>query len=195
MKRLPRFCLRAALLLPVLSSCTYAPPGTALFGPKAAAVSERQGIDRNLRKGAYPEALALIDGERRRGASKSLVAKDYLAAVAGSLKSAAAAQAEDDYRGAGLLYRAILDYYPANLPLDQELKTSRHSIELNLRFCSDRLMEQGLHAYRRGDLDGAIGAWSQLLDFDPGHEPAGNALATAVRQRDALRTLEKVSRP
>lgn len=195
MNRLPRLCIWPALLLPALFSCTYAPPRPGLFGPGAAAVSARQGIDRQLTEGDYPEALALIDGERRRGASKTLVAKDYLAAVAGSLKSAAAAQAEDDYRGAGLLYRAILDYYPANLPLDQQLKTSRQSIEMNLRFCSDRLMEQGLNAYRSGDLDGAIGAWSQILEFDPAHDPAGNALSTAVRQRDALRTLEKASRP
>jgi hypothetical protein len=31
----------------------------------------------------------------------------------------------------------------------------------------DRLLEEGLTRYGRGDLDGALTAWEQVLDLDP----------------------------
>jgi hypothetical protein len=36
----------------------------------------------------------------------------------------------------------------------------------------DRLLEEGLTRYGRGDLDGALTSWEQVLDLDPHHEEA-----------------------
>src|SRR5688572_22242724 len=36
----------------------------------------------------------------------------------------------------------------------------------------DRLIEEGLTRYGRGDLDGALLSWEQVLELDPHHEQA-----------------------
>lgn len=149
----------------------------------------RKNVRRLLRQEKFVAALDAIGTLHR-----SELQQEYLQAFNAIVTLARTEQADGDPARAGEYFRSALNHYPPNEHvLTKSLPMSKAGIEEALGLCAEKLMEQGLKAYRAGSLEEAIHLWNRTLVFLPGHEPTRKALSTAQTQLENLEALEKAS--
>lgn len=162
-------------------------------GDPAAAVPKRQTKVSPLRrkvvslleKKNYRQALELMNGKNREG-----LEKEYVLALSSLLEAGDDAFASGDYGAAGRSYKVVLNAYPAESVLRDRINHDPKRIRALLDTCVNRMMEQGLEEYRRGNLESAIVKWKALLAIRPGHQEAKKALDTATVQLQALQNMK-----
>ena len=59
------------------------------------------------------------------------------------------------------------------------------------RKVADRRYKEGLVAFQRQDLDGAIAAWNKVLAIDPGYKDAQLNRAQALKLKENLKKLQQ----
>ena len=138
-----------------------------------------------LRKGNYRRAIVLTRGNSP-GYPAAGLEQEYLSAVNGLIATAEEHFAHGDYATAGSFFKWAIDSYPADAALWERLKWEPNQLKARLETCSTLLMEEGLQEYRRGNLESAIRNWKKLIKFNPGHQEAKKAIATATVQLRAL---------
>ena len=78
---------------------------------------------------------------------------------------------------------------PKSKPLIIQINLSEKKIEEHIEACSQELMEQGLVAYRSGQLEVAIDKWKKIILFVPNHSVALKAIETTETQLSNLKSL------
>lgn len=143
-----------------------------------------------LPQGDPPAALNVIRRAVRGGAEEGDFSQDYPSVVNGAIEAADALRGRSDFTRAGKVYRLVLETYPRTPALAAQVKRSRETLQEDIRFCAERMMESGLAEYREGRMKSALALWQEILAFDPKNAGARRAVDTARRQLDALRTLD-----
>lgn len=93
------------------------------------------------------------------------------------------------YDYAAELLKAIKDYYPAKDSLQQQLTRTSSQVTESLDICIQKMMDEGLLAYRSDDFQKAIALWEKILIIDPQHAAAQNSLQTTRMQLSKLKDL------
>ena len=125
------------------------------------------------------------------GLTEKSLEEEYLAALNGTIFQADALQKNGSYQEAGRLYREILLAFPRDAELITRASLAPEQAMAGIDTCAEKLMGQGLVAYRSGDLTHAIEIWQGVLTFHPQYEPARTAMDTAKRQLNNLKTMEE----
>lgn len=161
---------------------------TTQFAREQHTLALRKKVNGLLEKRQYRRALEAVTGRQPNQPVEGME-KEYLCAVNGLLLTAEQAMEQLDYLLAGQNFTAALTAYPDDLSLRGQLKTSERRIKVHLNTCSNRLMEQGLVEYRKGDLDKAIRTWKTIIAFNGGYAEARKAIETATVQKKSLERL------
>ena len=154
-------------------------------------VTPKEEINMLLEQQPPHVALATIHQMVENGVPESTLSSEYLKALQGVLKHAEKLMAKGVYSEAGNSFKAALDLYPREAELIEMVPLSIEQIKARIDNCADQLMEDGLLAYRTGDLKTAIGTWEKILSFQPQHEASQKAIHTAALQLNNLKTLEQ----
>jgi len=158
---------------------------------------QQQAILRNkvaalLEKKNYRRAIELMTDGHQPGSPPARMGREYVAAINGLAAAGEESLSRGDYAVAGQSFKLALESYPTEPSLRERMMRDPKQLKKQMDTCSNRLMEQGLMEYRRGNMENAIRKWKELVAFDPGHHEAKKALETATAQ---LRALQKMERP
>jgi len=163
--------------------------------PPRSEVHNQQHLQRQLETllaaDRHLEALELIGSEIARGQAEGQFSQRYPEALNGVLQEALRLQQSDQAHAAGMLYRAAHSNYPRSLALRDQTEMTLTEIDASIELCANALLEEGLHSYRRGELEKAIACWETIPDFHPEHVASQRAIATTRTQLANLRRLEQ----
>jgi len=138
-----------------------------------------------LEKKHYRQAIESMNGKNREG-----LEREYILAVNGLLEVGTDAYSSGDYAVAARTFKVVLNAYPVEPSLRDRVSHDPKRIRALLEACVNRMMEQGLEEYRRGNLESAISKWKVLLAVRPGHQEAKKALDTATIQLQTLQGMK-----
>jgi tetratricopeptide (TPR) repeat protein len=192
---MPRATAPATPLPPAVTPPAPPPPRPA--APPAPPRDPWPGIRENVAAGRYD--VAIRDAEASRvtpdRAQASVLATAYAGnakAIRGSNATQAAAQA----LRAGQLYLDTanrpedavepLELAVALSPMDMQAQTLLASAKTK---AADIYYRNGVAAFQKQDLDGAIAAWDRALTFDPNHKNAQLQRAQAIELKQNLQRL------
>lgn len=202
LRRLPRTFLLLPLLLSGCGVIVFESPppehAPAKLLPRAAEVRKRPPppprppavVRPRLPKENPPAALAAIRRAVRGGAEEVTFADDYPFVINGAVDVADALRSRGELSGAGKIYRLVVEAYPRTPALSAQVKRSREQLLEDIRSCAERMMDSGIAEYRRGRMEEALALWQNILAFDPKNAGARQAVDTARRQMDTLRSLD-----
>ena len=151
----------------------------------------RKKVAALLEKKSYRRAVEVMSGGHQPGIPAAGMGKEYISAINGLIAAGEEALARGDYAAAGHSFKWAAEDYPAESSLRQRIKWDPKQLKKQLDICSNRLMEQGLMEYRRGNLEKAIQKWKEIVAFDPGNMEAKKSLETAEAQLKALQKMDK----
>lgn len=137
----------------------------------------------------YIDTIDLIQKEIRKGVDEEVLGKEYLQAANACLSRADTLLKDGQFSEAGFLLKTVHDSYPQSGKLQGQIAASPAQIKVKIDFCTDKLMEAGLLAYRSGELAPAINIWQQVLAVNPQHQAAQNSLHTTRQQLSKLKAL------
>jgi tetratricopeptide (TPR) repeat protein len=144
-----------------------------------------------LKQQNYHAALATAHQGIENGYPESALSSEYLQALLGVLRQAEESMRKGALDKAGSSFQAALNHYPRNEELTSLAPMSADQIKTKIDTCANQLMEDGLLAYRAGNLGTAIGIWEKILLFQPQHEASQKAIHTANLQLTNLKSLVK----
>ena len=146
----------------------------------------RRKVVSQLERKNYRQAIELMNGKNREG-----LEREYVLAVNGLLEVGNGAYSSGDYATAARSFKGVLNAYPVEPSLRDRASYDPKRIRALLEVCMNRMMEQGLEEYRRGNLESAIKKWKVLLAITPGHREAKKALDTATVQFQTLQGMKE----
>ena len=191
--------LLISLLLALAGMVACSGPDKAVMnGEPVSAQKQQQVLLRKkvaglLEKRSYRRSLELMGGRNHSGYPAAGMEREYITAINGLLATAAESFSRGDYAAAGPSFRCALDSYPVDPALRDRVRWKPKQVRAQLEACSNRLMEQGLQEYRRGNLENAIRKWKGLIAFNAGDKEARKAIETATVQLRALQNMENRS--
>ena len=202
MKHIIFYTLTTLTLTVMLTACGTLPHETT-YSPKqntqtpteasisSAQYSElaRQHARQLLAKQDYLGAINLIQDEIRKGIDEQAMGKEYLQAANSSLAQADTFLKQGYYPKAALIFKTVQESYPQSLGLQKQVTASPMQLADKLNLCTEKLMEEGLVAYRSGEFAIAINVWEQVLGINPQHQVAQNSIQTTQLQITNLKTL------
>lgn len=150
----------------------------------------KQRLQPLLAESDQQAALKLIRREVNTGLAEQSIAGEYLLALNGIIDRSRVLMKQGEYSLAGQLLQTAQEAYPESSELAKHARLPLEELKDWRTRCADALMEQGLVAYRREDLDGALNIWQQILVFDPEHPAASKAVRTTEMQLANLRRME-----
>ena len=150
----------------------------------------RQQARQLLAKQDYIGVINLIQKEIRKGIDEQVMGKEYLQAANSSLGQADTFMKLGHYPKAALIFKTVQESYPQSLGLQKQVTASPMQLANKLNLCSEKLMEEGLVAYRSGEFAIAINVWEQVLEFNPQHQAAQSSIQTTQLQISNLKTLD-----
>lgn len=139
-----------------------------------------------LEKQQYRTAIESMNGRYRTG-----LEKEYVLAINKQLELGNSAYSRGDYYTAAQTYKFVLNAYPGEPSLWQQISHDPKKIRSSMEHCLNQMMEQGLVEYRSGKLESAIMKWKDLLAINPDHQEAKKACDTATIQLQSLQNLNK----
>jgi tetratricopeptide (TPR) repeat protein len=143
-----------------------------------------------LEKQDYIGAINLIQAEIRKGLDEQVMGEEYLQAANSSLGQADTFLKQGRYPKAALIFKTVQESYPQSLGLQKQVTASPMQLANKLNLCTEKLMEEGLVAYRSGEFAIAIVVWEQVLEFNPQHQAAQNSIQTTQLQISNLKSLD-----
>ncbi|MCF8110875.1 MAG: hypothetical protein K9J85_05255 [Desulfobacteraceae bacterium] len=159
---------------------------TAAISPDTRDLLKKQDMERLIDRGDVLAALQGIDQNIRQGACNKNLSDSYIRALNSAIKQGRARLRENRPDQAGLLFRTVKNNFPQDAQLAARIPMSPAELDTEIARCADLLMEQGLVAYRKGQLGDAISIWNQILAFDPQYQAGRNAIKTAETQKSNL---------
>jgi hypothetical protein len=163
--------------------------GETLTAQKQQQVLLRKRVAALLEKGSYRRALELMGGKNHPGHPAVGMEREYITAINGLLGAGEESFSRGDYAAAGQSFKCVLDSYPVDPVLRVRVRLEPKQVRAHLEACSNRMMEQGLQEYRRGNLESAIRKWKELIAFNAGDKEARKAIETATVQLRALQNM------
>ena len=151
---------------------------------------QKQQIHHLLEGTDFLAALDLIRQEVGRGIGEKELQEEYLSALNGVIDQGEAALIEHHPEQAGLLFRAALDHFPKAAELSRNADLTPSALNVKINLCVDKLMENGIIAYRVGNLGKAIEEWQKISSFYPQHQASQKAIRTANVQLANLKKIE-----
>ena len=190
------------LMLLLICGCTtphFASLDKSVFSPAYwnKSMSEQQAkesrlqIEQSLTLENVEKAQRVILYSRQEKVSELLLADLYTEVTNRLLQTAEQERSTGKPDKAGKFYRMAYEIYPDDSRLQATISLSLSKIDSNIDHCADRLMENGLAAYRAGDLNAAITIWQEISQFHPNHTPSVIATNTARQQLKSLETLSE----
>jgi len=187
-----------AMLSIIISSCSYVnqktlPPENKTAGTenskKDRDVVLKRRIAALIREKNFDKALDLIDVALKLGASEQTYGRECIDSINGLIEMGISSFSWDDYENAGISFGKVIDHYPSDGNIRAEISHSSKQIGSLIKTCEDKLMENGLSEYRKGNLGNAISTWNKILKFNKEHEKAKRMIATTSIQ---LKKLEMI---
>jgi tetratricopeptide (TPR) repeat protein len=139
-----------------------------------------------LEKQQYRTAIESMTGRYREG-----LEREYVLAINKQLELGNSAYSRGDYYTAAQTYKFVLNAYPGEPSLWQQISHDPNKIRSSMEHCLNQMMEQGIVEYRSGRLENAIVKWKDLLAINPDHQEAKKACDTATIQLQSLQNLNK----
>lgn len=149
----------------------------------------QQRVRQLLGEQDYIGTINLIRDEVSKGADEQILAEEYLQAANGSLSQAETLLKQGHFSRAALLLKTVQESSPLYPALQQRVATSPVQLADKIQLCTEKLMEEGLIAYRSGGFASAIDSWQQILKFNPQHQAARDSIQTTQLQMAKLKTL------
>ena len=175
---------------PALDKTVFSPAYWNKSMSEQQAKESRLQIEQSLTRENVEKAQKVILFSRQENVSELLLADLYTEVANRLLQSAEQEKISGTPEKAGKFYRMVHEIYPDDSRLQSTISSSLDKIDSNLDQCADKLMDNGLAAYRAGDLNGAITIWQEISQFHPNYTPSMIATNTARQQ---LKSLEKLS--
>jgi len=138
----------------------------------------QQLATRHLSSQEHLKALALIFSAVHQGHPESLFSSTYPQAINGVLVTATQQRAAGDPVKAGTLLKTVYLAYPHDPALQSATSMTLTEIDASIELCASQLLEQGLVAYRNGNLEEAISRWEKIARFHPQHAASQRAIET-----------------
>ena len=154
------------------------------------AKESRLQIEQSLTRENVENAQKVILYSRQEKVSELLLADLYTEVTNRLLQTAEQERIKGKPDKAGRFYRMAQEIYPEDSRLQSTITLSLDKIDSNIDQCADIIMQEGLIAYRMGDLNRAIKIWQEIAPFHPTHSPSSIASNTARQQ---LKNLEMLS--
>ena len=149
--------------------------------------ASRRKIEKALIANDLELAQKHIYGSYQKQVAESSLADLSTTVINRLLVTAEGTKESEQTENAGRTFMLAKQIYPLdNASIDLTLE----EIDNNIQDCADKLMNDGLIAYRTGDLADAISIWAKIDRFMPEHPPSHIAMNTARRQ---LRNLKKLT--
>lgn len=143
--------------------------------------------DRDGALAVWRKAIAVQPGEKA-------LRVPYAAAVVAIKTAADGALAQQDQTAAGKSYALLRKYAGTFAGLEglgkHRAELTAERLAVAVKACSRGLMDRGLAAYRKGELEKAIGIWRGALAFDPENAEIGKAVETATAQLGKVKKLD-----
>lgn len=195
---LTRACLAAAVAL-AISGCALQNLNLSQLLPEKTKTRRvmlnpgqlQSNLDARLAANDYLAALALIGSAIHQGQPEERFKKHYPKALNGVLHEALQLQQASQARNAGSLYRTARLNYPHSPDLRAQASMSLTEIDASIELCANRILEDGLQFYRKGQLEEAIAHWGQIASFHPDHGASQRAVATTRTQLSNLQRLDQ----
>ncbi|PLY07406.1 MAG: hypothetical protein C0624_03700 [Desulfuromonas sp.] len=153
--------------------------------------SSLRQIDSFLATNKPRAALTLINRKISQGEPEAHFGKHYPQAMNGVLNKALQLQQQGQALEAGLLYRTAHSNYPRSLTLREHTSMTLIEIDASIELCANALLDEGLQAYRRGELEAAIHSWEAITRFHPEHIASQRAITTTRTQLANLKKLQQ----
>ena len=154
------------------------------------AKESRLQIEQSLTRENVEKAQKVILYSRQEDVSELLLADLYTEVTNRLLHAAEQEKISGTPAKAGRYYRMAHEIYPVDSRLQSTISSSLDKIDSNIDQCAEKIMDNGLAAYREGDLNSAITIWQEISQFHPNHPPSLIATNTAMQQ---LKSLERLS--
>ena len=128
----------------------------------------RKKVASLLEKKSYRRAIELLSDRKHPGSPAAGMEKEYLQAINGLIAAGEESLSHDDYSAAGQSFRLALDYYPVPASLRGKIRRNQPQLRKQLETCANRLLEQGLMAYRSDNLETPSANGRKLSFLIPG---------------------------
>jgi len=151
---------------------------------------QKQQINHFLAVKDFPAALILIRQEVGRGIGEKDLQEEYLSALNGAIDQGESALTLNNPQQAGQMFRAALNNFPKVAELTRSADLTPAALNEKINLCADKLMENGIIAYRVGNLSQAIEEWKKISSFYPQHQASQKAIQTANIQLVNLKRIE-----
>lgn len=147
----------------------------------------RRNIEKALLANDLELAQKQIYGLHQKQVTESRLADLSTTVINRLLVAAESAKESGRIEDAGRKFMLAKQIYPAD---NRSIDLTPEEIDKNIQESADRLMDEGLIAYRSGDLEDAINIWAKIDRFMPEH-PSSHIARNTARQQ--LHNLEKLS--
>lgn len=181
-----------SLLLIMLCGCTPAKSRYQDFqasfrttGPP----SDQTRIDQALKAAEFRTALNLLQQGQVNDQPDPVQNISWQKTLNGLLAQAENHMRNKEFPAAGHLYHLVLETLSDHKDLEPFVDMDMPQVKGRLDECADLLLEKGLQAYRRGNLEQALEIWDRINGFHPHHKASQRAIHTTKRQ---LQTLEEL---
>lgn len=149
---------------------------------------QKSEVERAIKNKEYEKAITMLAATLNQYPQESTLVASLNQAMVEIKTAANQALQAGDYGTAGKLFALLKQTEIKSKPFVPFAPHEREEIDKALRTCSLNLTNQGLVAYRQGNLKEAISLWEKILAFDPNNEEIKKAIQTARTQ------LEKIKR-
>lgn len=179
----------------ILFSCAYDKDATIPKNRRPARIENRhtpvkKNIDALVEKEEFARALEVIKGQVKSGKSELSFRNQYVASLNGLARKGVRLFSEKDYAPAGINFRKVMNHFPTHRAIWADMHYSPEDIRSYIKTCAEKLMEEGLMEYRKGNLEKAISIWETILKFNSTYSEAKRTIDTATIQLKNLESLE-----
>jgi len=143
-----------------------------------------------MEAGEYQKAIDIYNVEYRKHPHDQALEREYVKSIENIKPVADKALDKKDFASAGRIYDVLLKNYAYFKGFESKLSFNSTHLNKKLSYCKKALFKQGFQEYRKGNLNGAITVWQDLLVIDPQNTDIKESLRTAKLQQKKLQEKE-----
>jgi tetratricopeptide (TPR) repeat protein len=134
----------------------------------------------------YQKALDVYNIEYRKHPNEQALVREYVKSLEDIKSAADKASDKEDFASAGRNYNVLVENYAHFKGFDKKLSFDSTHLNEKLCYCKKAISKQGFQEYRKGNLNGAIALWEDLIAIDPHNTDIKKSLRTAKLQHKNL---------
>jgi len=148
-------------------------------------------VKEHMEAGEYQKAIDIYNVEYRKHPHDQALVREYVKSIENIKPVADKALDKEDFASAGKIYDFLLKNYVHFKGFKNKLSFNSTYLNEKLSYCKKALFKQGFQEYRKGNLNGAIALWQDLLVIDPQNTDIKESLRTAKLQQKKLQEKDK----